>query len=355
MRGVFLSALIATIAAGCLTAPAPILDHQTGNGGSGGGSAPGSAGTTGSGGTASGIAGDMGTGGAQSGIAGDTGTGGAGTGGAGADSTGSAGSSGAAGAGDGGASMAGSGGNSNTGAGGRGGVTGGAGRGGGGGTAGTTGNAGRGGTTGVAGTTGTGGTTGTAGTTGAGGTTSACMVLDNLRLDDPCGSLLSGNACLHKGKTTDDGTVFTAMKPVVMGGTTGTTYQVKLHFRGVVEPTHIMSGTPGTPANFLTGGTRFPDGSQESTYQQWRLTTTNPNQHYYLNAYNSVGLSHIVNLIDYQQTIPIAAGATVTLDVYDGNAHEISNTVNTPPLAPSGVPGSMSSGQFMQINVDGCN
>ena len=44
----------------------------------------------------------------------------------------------------------------------------------------------------------------------------------------------------------------------------------------------------------------------------------------------------------------------MTLDVYDGNAHEISNTVNTPPLAPSGVPGSMNSGQFMQINVDGC-
>jgi hypothetical protein len=180
------------------------------------------------------------------------------------------------------------------------------------------------------------------------------MPLDGLRVDDPCGSLLSGNACLHKGKTTDDGTPFSAMKAATMGGTAGTTYQVKLHFRGVVEPTHIMSGTAGTPTNYLTGGTRYPDGSQESTYQQWRITTTNPNQHYYLNAYNSVGLSHIVYLIDYQQTIPIAAGATVTLDVYDGNAHEISNTVNTPPLAPSGVPGSISSGQFMQVNVDGC-
>ena len=259
------------------------------------------------------------TGGTVTGIAGDTGTGGA-IGGNGGNSTGSAGISGAAGAGEGGTSTAGTGGNGsggNTGAGGRGGTTGTAGRGGGGGTTGTAGNGGRGGTTGVA------GTMGTAGTTGAGGaTTSACATLDGLRVDDPCGSLLSGNACLHKGKTTDDGTPFSAMKAVTMGGTAGTTYQVKLHFRGVVEPTHIMSGTPGTPANFLTGGTRFADGSQESTYQQWRLTTTNPNQHYYLNAYNSVGLSHIVNLIDYQETIPIAAGATVTLDVYDGDAHE---------------------------------
>jgi hypothetical protein len=144
------------------------------------------------------------------------------------------------------------------------------------------------------------------------------------------------------------------MKAITMGGAAGTTYQVKVHLRGVVEPTHIMSGTTGTPTSFITGGTRYADGTQESTYQQWRITTTNPNQHYYLNAYNSVGLAHIVELIDEEETIPIAGGATVTLDVYDGNAHEISNTVNTPPLAPSGVPGSMNSGQFMQINVDGC-
>ena len=37
MRGVFLSALIATIVAGCLSAPAPVLDHQTGTAGSAGG------------------------------------------------------------------------------------------------------------------------------------------------------------------------------------------------------------------------------------------------------------------------------------------------------------------------------
>jgi len=359
MRGLRFSALVATMVAGCLTAPAPVLDHPTGSGGTGG-SGPGSAGATGSGGTVSGSAGDTGTGGTTGGTggvatgsAGDTGTGGTG-----GTATGNGGTSGMAGTG--GSATAGTGGGSGgTGdSAGRGGTTGTAGRGGTGGTAGsagTTGAAGRGGTTGMAGAGGTAGTTGMAGTTGTGGTTSACATLDGLRVDDPCGSLLSGNACLHKGKTTDDGTPFSAMKAITMGGTTGTTYQVKIHFRGVVEPTHIMSGTPGTPANFLTGGTRFADGSQESTYQQWRLTTTNPNQHYYLNAYNSVGLSHVVYLIDYQETIPIAAGATVTLDVYDGNAHEISNTVNTPPLAPSGVPGSMSSGQFMQLNVDGCN
>jgi hypothetical protein len=357
MRGIVLSAFVIAIFTGCLSAPAPIL---SGSAGTSGGSGPGSAGDTGTGGITSGSAGATGSAGMMEGAGGNA-SGAAGTGGtdtgAGGTSTGSGGSGGAAGtAGSGGSSAGGAAGTAGTtGRGGTTGTGGMAGTTGPGGTTGAGGMAGAAGRGGVGGTVGPGGATGTAGTTGTGGTASACAPVDGLRVDDPCGSLLSGNACLHKGKTTDDGTPFSAMKAVTMGGTTGTTYQVKIHFRGVTEPTHIMSGTPGTPANFLTGGTRYPDGSQESTYQQWRLTTTNPNQHYYLNAFNSVGLAHIVELIDYDQTIPIAAGATVTLDVYDGNAHEISNTVNTPPLAPSGVPGSMSSGQFMQLNVDGCN
>jgi hypothetical protein len=51
------------------------------------------------------------------------------------------------------------------------------------------------------------------------------------------------------------------------------------------------------------------------------------------------------------ETIPIGGGATVTLDVYDGNAHSISNTVNKPPLSITGIPGSMMSGQFIQIDA----
>jgi len=351
MRGLVLSAVVAASFTACLTAPAPII--SSGHGGSG--QSPGSAGDIGTGGDTSGGAGVTGsagtmegTGGMPTGTAGDTGA--AGTGGT---STGRGGTTGAGGTVGSGGAAAGTGGTES------GGTAGAAGRGGTTGAAGTTGGAGRGGTTGTAGTTGAagrGGTTGSAGTTGGagtGGTTSPAAAVDGLRVDDVCGNLLAGNVCLHKGKATDDGTPFSAMKAVTMGGTTGTTYQVKLHFRGVVEPTHIMSGTTGTPTTFITGGARYGDGTQEATYQQWRLTTTNPNQHYYLNAYNAVGLSHVVNLIDYTETIPIAAGATVTLDVFDGNAHAISNTVNSPPLAPSGVPGSMNAGQFIQINVDG--
>jgi hypothetical protein len=173
----------------------------------------------------------------------------------------------------------------------------------------------------------------------------------SLRVDDKCSTLQSGNTCLHQGKSSDNGTPFDAKSQVTVGGTTGTTYQVKIHIRGVTEPTHIMGGTPGTPVNFVTGGSAYADSVNEGQYQQWRLTTTVPNQHYYLNVYTE-GLSHIVKLLDFTVTIPIGGGSIVTLDVHDGNAHEISNTVNNPPLAPTGVPGSMNSGQFVQIDAD---
>jgi hypothetical protein len=153
------------------------------------------------------------------------------------------------------------------------------------------------------------------------------------------------------GKTSDNGTPFSTMTSLTVGGTPGTMYQVKIHIRGVVEPTHVNGGVAGTPANFITGGSAFPDNTNEGQYQQWRLTTTVPNQHYYLNAFTE-GLSHIVKLLDYTETIQIGGGSTITLDVHDGNAHEISNTVNNPPLAPTGVSGSMNSGQFVQIDAD---
>ena len=184
-----------------------------------------------------------------------------------------------------------------------------------------------------------------------GGSTGNFFPTGPLRVDDPCSSLLSGNVCLHQGKTSDNGTPFDKKMQITVSGTPGTMYQVKIHIRGVTEPTHVMGGTPGTPANFITGGTAYADNQNEGQYQQWRLTTTVPNKYYYLNVFTE-GLSHIVKLLDYTETIQIGGGSVVTLDVHDGNAHEISNTVNNPPLAPTGVSGSMSSGQFVQIDAD---
>jgi hypothetical protein len=196
---------------------------------------------------------------------------------------------------------------------------------------------------------GSGGMGGAGGGMGGAGGGMGDPTFPTIRLDDTCGSLLSGNVCLHAGKQSDDGTPFMKMSSATMGGTAGMMYQVKIHVRGVVEPTHVQGGTPGMPGQFVTGGQRYADGSNEANYQQWRITTTVPNQHYFLNIYTE-GLSHVVHVIDYVETIPIGGGSTITLDVYDGNAHSISNTVNSPPLSVMGIPGSMMSGQFVQID-----
>ena len=186
---------------------------------------------------------------------------------------------------------------------------------------------------------------------GGAGLRQVADALDGLRLDSPCGTMAAGNVCDYPGRP-DDGAPFSEMVTATMGGTPGTAYQVALHIRGVTGMTHVMGGIPGSSEYFVTGGSRYGDGANEASFEQWRLTTSSPSQHYYLNV-NPSGLSHVCILIDTIQMITIDGGAMVTLDVYDGNSHQISNTTAVPPLAPPGVPGSMSSGQFIQINVDG--
>lgn len=221
-----------------------------------------------------------------------------------------------------------------------------------------------GGTVGTGGTdnsTGTGGTNGTGGTgeggTGTAGTSGTTPKFDMpLRLEDACGSIQSSSTCLHQGKTSDDGLPFSKMTSVTMGGTPGTMYQVKIRVRGIVEPTTITGGTVGTPRQFTTGGSAKPDNGNtgDGAYNQWRLTTTVPNQSYYLNAYANTG--HNIYAIDYTQTIMIGGGSVVRLDVHDANARMITNTSGSqggPVTTSMGAPMLMNNnvGQFVQIDT----
>jgi len=200
-----------------------------------------------------------------------------------------------------------------------------------------------------------GGTAGMMGSPGTGGATTATFNMP-LRLEDACGSVLDSSTCLHKSKTRDDALPYSDMATVTMGGTQGTMYQVKIHVRGIVEPTTITGGTVGTPRQFVTGGSAKPDNgnSGDGAYNQWRLTTTVPNQAYYLNAYPNTG--HNIYAIDYMETIMIGGGSSVKLDVHDANAHLITNTSGSqggPVTAPTGAPALANSnvGQFVQIDV----
>lgn len=335
MRRMLLLALAGMTFVGCLGGGAVPQ-------GSSGGSAPGS----GSGGTT----GQTGSGGTSSGSGGSDSTG---SGGSASESGGSNGTSsgGSTGTSSGGSTGTSSGGSTGTSSGGSTGTGSGGATSGGGSTTTGSGGAGGGTSSGSGGKVGTGGATGSGGS-GMAGTSGGSFSFPVLRVDDPCGSLLSGNVCLHQGKASDNGTPFSKMAQVTVGGTSGTMYQVKIRVRGVTEPTHVNGGTAGNPANFITGGSSYADNTNEGQYQQWRITTTVPNQHYYVNVFTA-NLSHIVKLLDFTATIPIGGGSTVTLDLHDGNAHQISNTVNNPPLAPTGVPGSMTSGQFVQVDSEG--
>jgi hypothetical protein len=327
MRGTLMSAFFGMALAGCLGAPAVSSGGGSGgtSSGSGGGEEHGSGGSGSGGTTATGTGGSTGSGGTgeASGTGGSIATGGS-TGSGGTSTTGTGGAS----------------------------ATGGAmGTGG-------TGDAGRSGTGGAAtgGRMGSGGAIGTGGGGPAGSSGTTATFDKPLRLEDACGSIQSTSTCLHQGKTTDDALPFSAMQVVNMGGTPGTMYQVKIHIRGIVEPTTISGGTVGTPRQFVTGGSAKPDNgnSGDGAYNQWRLTTTVPNQTYYLNAYPNTG--HNIYAIDYMETIMIGGGSSVKLDVHDANAHLITNTSGSaggPVATPTGVPALANNnvGQFVQVDV----
>jgi hypothetical protein len=174
--------------------------------------------------------------------------------------------------------------------------------------------------------------------------------IEGLRIDDPCTGAVTptpGATCNHVMNP------FHVMKDVTIAGTPGTTYDVTLRIRGVVEPTKITGGTrPDMSTIQLNGKTyrKVPytvGGTPgDVTYQPWLFSVASPPQNYFFNDY---GLTeHSTFLLDYQVTIPMSGGTKVTLDVNDGNDHEISNYAS---LKNDGIPGSMNYGQYLQFSV----
>lgn len=206
---------------------------------------------------------------------------------------------------------------------------------------------------GDAGSGGTGPAGGTGGGSGGGAGedyTAVGMPLAGLRIDDPCtGSppTATGSTCNHVMNP------FHKTADATIGGTPGTTYDVTLRVRGVVEPTKITGGTrPDTSTVMINGKsyrkTPYTVGGTpgDQTYQPWLFSVAKPAQNYFFNDY---GLTeHSTFLIDYQVTIPMEGGTKVTLDVNDGNDHEIDNYAK---LTNDGIPGSMNLGQYVQLDV----
>ena len=151
-------------------------------------------------------------------------------------------------------------------------------------------------------------------------------------------------------------------QPNVIGGDPAYTYAVTFRFRGVVEQKTYTGASAGccnepavgtNAAFFVTGGTAAGDN-----FAVYSLTVSNPNFTYYLNAGVSgagVGGVPTVFEIDYEVTIPVNGGATVTLSGNSIDSLEVANQTDGLGGVPISIPGVSVSqpyvGQFVQMNV----
>lgn len=127
-------------------------------------------------------------------------------------------------------------------------------------------------------------------------------------------------------------------------GEAGTLYDVTLRVRGVVEPKNFTGGEV-QHEHFQIGGT-----PEKNDYNFYRLHVSDPEATYTFNR-NQEKVGHYTFPIDYSVTIPIRAGATVTMGAYDSNDVAIANHQRhvVPGVAPAPEP---FDGQFFQLDVE---
>jgi hypothetical protein len=202
---------------------------------------------------------------------------------------------------------------------------------------------------------------GNGGAAGGPSSTDVAKALDGVRVDDACSGTADtsvGAVCGHVMLTSSGGSKYA--KNVTIAGVSGTTYDVTLRIRGIVEPTKITGGMPvemNPPSTIqymgktwrktpYTIGGAASASTTDTDYTQWRIGVASPKGDYYLNDYQQTG--HYIFKLDYQVTIQMAANTTVTLDAVDRNERQI---VNFEKYTIDGIPGSVNYGQFVQINV----
>lgn len=170
--------------------------------------------------------------------------------------------------------------------------------------------------------------------------TDVAGALSGLRWDLPCTAANANPAlCTAPGSVS---------KQATLAGQTGTTYQVKLRFRGVIEPNAYSGGTAN--GYFYTGGT-----SADPYANVYQLTVSQPAQTYYVNS-GTVRPSNDLycDSIDYEATIDVAGGAKVTLSANTKDALQIKNRDKAGnPYVIADVPPAPQpyNGQFVQMDV----
>lgn len=180
-------------------------------------------------------------------------------------------------------------------------------------------------------------------------TCTAAQILDGNECKDVAGSLQGLRwemPCKpHKGGDTCGAAVDKPVKSATLAGAKGTTYDVTLRFRGEVEQDDYKGGSGD--GLWYTGGT-----SKSSSYNIYKLEISDPPQTYYLNNGKS-GIRHTWPL-DYEKTLKMAAGATVTLsaDAQDHTLITNQDDKKKPIVVPDVPPAPESfDGQFIQMDV----
>jgi len=144
-------------------------------------------------------------------------------------------------------------------------------------------------------------------------------------------------------------------RAITLTGTTGKTYELAIHVRGVVEQKTYNASTDGNATGtnasfFLAGG-----NPKNDLWNVFSLTVSAPSSTAY---FNSGASGHTYSDgIDYHATIRAAAGASVTLSGDPVDALEAPNVDQQQPGRPIVIPGippapNPFDGQFLQLDVE---
>jgi len=171
--------------------------------------------------------------------------------------------------------------------------------------------------------------------------------LDGMLIQTPCSDTPNTDDCngswINPGETTvnfcQGGSPLQFERTFPLGGTMGASYNLTLHFYGVMEPKNYGNNQrresgQQSPQNLETGATPEPwyvgepnQNVTSSDYNTYEIHVLDESMQevgvYFINSDTSEG--HWTYVIDYERTIPVVGGGAIKARVFDQNCRQIKN------------------------------